>query len=160
MNIKIQQMRYTFLIAILFIFFVACEKDKFTTAPQIEYKSIKPNSLQSNLPNGTQQIPVLSLHVTDGDGDLGFVTDKDTAYVFIKNLLTGKEDSFKFPDLKSSAKKNFEADIDISLETIIEATALPTPRIDTTFFEVYIRDFAKNVSNIIITPDPVFFIRP
>jgi hypothetical protein len=152
-------MRYIFLIMVIFIFFAACEKDKFTSAPQIEYKSIKPNSFQSNLPN-TQPIPFLTLHLTDAEGDLGFVANKDTSYVFIKNLLTGKADSFRLPDLKSSAKKNFEADVEISLGGIIESSPLLPPKIDTTYFEVYIRDFAKNKSNVIVTPDPVYFITP
>ncbi len=153
-------MRYTFIIFITFIFLLACKKDKFTTTPQIEYKSIKPNAIRSDLPNGTQVIPVLTLHITDADGDLGFIANKDTSYVFIKNLLTGKSDSLKLPDLKTSAKKNFEADIEIALATVLETSQLPSPKVDTTYFEVYVKDFAKNKSNVISTPDPVFFITP
>ncbi|MBK7883055.1 MAG: hypothetical protein IPJ81_04010 [Chitinophagaceae bacterium] len=152
-------MRYTFLIGII-VFLSACKKDKFTSAPQITYKSINPNTLQSNIPFNAQVIPVLTLHLTDADGDLGFVDNKDTSYVFIKNLLTNKIDSLRLPDLKSSAKKYFEADVEIALGSLIESSLLPSPKIDTTFFEVYIQDFAKNKSNVIVTPDPVYFITP
>lgn len=36
-------MRNTIILAIMCVAFTACNKDKFTTAPQIKYESVNPN---------------------------------------------------------------------------------------------------------------------
>ncbi len=149
-------MRYSLLVTIAILFFTACKKDKFTSAPQISYKSIGPNVVSLNLP--FQAMPVLTIKVTDAEGDLG-LTDTDTSKIFIKNLVTGKIDSsLKLPSLSGATLKNFEGDILITLDTqiILEGTTRPSPKTDTLFYEVYIKDFAKNKSNTIKTNDPVF----
>ena len=105
-------------------------------------------------------MPILTLKVTDSEGDLG-LTATDTSMIFIKNLVTGKIDStLLFPDLSGGTSKNFQADIEIELNTnfILEGTTRPSPKTDTLFYEIYIKDFAKNKSNTIITKDPVFKI--
>ncbi len=153
-------MRYSLLFAIAILFFTACKKDQYTTAPQIEFKSINPNVAFSNVSCNFQDIPVLTLRVTDAEGDLGFIDGRDTSYVFIKNLLTNDLDSVKLPDIRTAAVKNFSADIDINLCSFLAASTRPRPKTDTLYFEVYVRDFAKNVSNTIRTTDPVYFITP
>ena len=154
-------MRYTFLPAVVFLLFVSCNKDKFTTAPQITYKSLKPNVLSLNLPLTGQEIPILTLQVTDAQGDIGFRDGRDTAKLFIKNLLTNKTDStLMLPDLSTVAGKNFQANIEITLRSpiILEGSSRPSPKTDTIYYEVYMKDFAKNKSNVIRTNDPVFVI--
>lgn len=153
-------MRYTLLFTIAILGLTACNKDKFTAAPQIEFKSISPDIAFSNFGCAFQDIPVLTLKVTDAEGDLGFKNGKDTAYVFVKNLLNNRLDSVVFPDIMGSSVKNFKAEIDISLCDFLAASTRPRPKTDTLFFEVYIRDFAKNTSNTIRTTDPVFYITP
>ena len=39
-----------------------------------------------------QAMPELTIEITDAEGDLGFI-GKDTAFIYMKNLLTGKFDS-------------------------------------------------------------------
>ena len=153
-------MRYSLLFAIAILGFTACKKDKYTSAPQIEYKSINPNTAFSNVSCNFQDIPVLTLRVTDAEGDLGFIDGSDTSYLFIKNLLTNDIDSVKLPDIRTAAVKNFSADIDINLCGFLAASTRPRPKTDTLYFEVYVRDFAKNVSNTIRTTDPVYYITP
>jgi hypothetical protein len=154
-------MRNTLLIFLAVLLFTACKKDKFTTVPQISFKSISPNSAYSNIPLSQQQAPVLTLTVTDAEGDLGFVDGKDTAKIFIKNLLTNFEDSsFLFPNISGVTTKDFKADIQIELGSMLRASTRPRPKVDTLYFEVYIKDFAKNKSNVIKTADPVFYITP
>ena len=154
-------MRYTLLIVVtLALFFAACKKDKFTTAPQITFKSVKPNTAFSNIPPSQQLIPVLTISVTDAEGDLGFIAGKDTSKVYIKNLLTSKEDSLILPNITSAAVKNFKGDIAIDLSSLLGASNRPRPKTDTLFFEIYIKDFAKNKSNVIISGKPVFYITP
>ncbi len=154
-------MRYTLLFIAICLLFAACKKDKFTTAPQISFKSVKPNAFSLNLPITGQALPVLTISVTDAEGDLGFKDGKDTARLYMKNLLTGKTDStLHLPDILTAAKKNFQGDIQITLSTsiLLEGSTRPSPKTDTLYYEIYIKDFAKNKSNVIRTADPVFAI--
>lgn len=151
-------MRYSLLFTIAIICFTACKKDKYTTAPQITYKSIKPDYYFTG--STLQQMPVLTLKITDAEGDLG-LTSTDTSKIFIKNLLTGNIDStLTLPNLDRGATKNFQGDIEITLDTriILEGSTRPRPKTDTLFYEVYIKDFAKNKSNVITTSNPVLAI--
>ena len=155
-------MRYTLLMAIVILGLASCKKDKFTTAPQISYKSLKPNVVQGNIPLTGQYLPVLTFSVTDAEGDLGFKDGSDSAYIYIKNLLSNTRDSFKFPDLSGVRTKNFKFDVDVTINTanLIKGGARPRPKTDTLYFEVYIKDIARNKSNTITTLDPVYFIVP
>jgi hypothetical protein len=44
---------------------------------------MKPNAAYSNIPVNQQGIPVLTINVTDAEGDLGFKSLKDTSYIVI-----------------------------------------------------------------------------
>lgn len=152
-------MRYILSIFSIVIIFLACKKDKFTTVPQISFKSIKPNAFLSSTTDRTAA-PILTITVTDAEGDLGFKTGKDTSVIYITNLLTNKLDSFNLPDIQTSAQKDFKADVEINLFAVMGGSNRPRPKTDTLFFEVYIKDFAKNKSNVIKTSNPVFYITP
>lgn len=154
-------MRYTLLIFIVVLGSTACKKDKFTTAPQIKYKSVKPSTLSGHIPIGTpggQAPPIMTIHVTDSEGDIGFVDNADSAYIFVKNLLANTKDSFKFPDLRGVTGKNFECDVDINLTGLMQQGPRPAPKTDSLYFEIYVKDFAKNKSNTIVSGDPVLFV--
>ena len=154
-------MRYILFVALIVLALAACKKDKFTTAPQISYKSIKPNTVAGNIPITGQTLPVLTLHVTDAEGDLSFVAGSDSAWIFVKNLLTSARDSFQFPDMTGVTKSNFKFDLDVPLNTSNLMHGTPgLHKTDTLYFEVYITDIAKNKSNVLTTPDPVYFIVP
>lgn len=146
-------MRYIILFAVTIVFFTACKKDKFNTVPAITFKGFKPDFYNNSTPD--EALPVLTIHVTDAEGDLGYIAGSDTSYIFIKNLRTNREDSAVLPNIKPIASKSFEADISLFMKQY-----LGTPRStrDTIFFEVYIKDFAKNKSNVIKTDKPVYFI--
>lgn len=138
----------TVLIAGVCLFFCACKKDKYTTAPQIEYKSLSSNVYDNSL--GSQP-PKINFRITDAEGDLG-----DTAYVFIKNLLTNDSIQLSFPDLNASRKNDFKADVSTSVGRLQGPSCGTTARIDTMYYEFYVEDFAKNKSNVVRTTDPVF----
>lgn len=148
-------MRYILLFTIAVLAFTACKKDKFTTAPQIKFKSISPAvvDVRANVPD-----PVLTINITDAEGDIG-ITSKDTAFVYMRNLLTNDFDSLPFPDLQTAAKSNFEADVDITTTKVFKCKSRPgnVLHTDTLYFEVYVKDFAKNKSNVIRTDKPVYF---
>lgn len=136
----------------------ACGKDKYTTEPQIKFKDIDPQYATTDLTSlNKDQAPKVTLEVTDEEGDLGFIANKDTAKVFVKNLLTSGIDSFNFPDLQTSAGKRFKADVVINLFNSLERTPGPVPHTDTIYFEIYVTDFAKNKSNVIVTDKPVYY---
>ena len=149
-------MRTTFILACLIVFFSACKKDKFTTEPQITYKSVDPNFTSIDL---GAIVPDITFHITDSEGDLGLKSGSDTSYIYLKNDLTGRFDSLPFPDLKFSAKSRFEADVQVSISKVLECKSLPNGamHIDTLYFDIYVKDFAKNKSNVITTGDPIFF---
>lgn len=150
-------MKNALLVIVLIAGIVSCKKDKFTTAPQLEYVSLRNNAVDSR--DFTPVYPVLTFRVTDAEGDLGYKVGVDTAFIYIKSLLTGFSDSLAFPDLETAGKSSFEADVEVDLQRFIKCKSLPgTPlHTDTLFFEIYVKDFEKNKSNVIKSADPVFF---
>lgn len=151
-------MRNTLLFIVIAAVLVGCGKDKFTTNPQISFKSISPNVLRSDVVKGGQVLPKLVIHVTDAEGDLGFIQGKDTGFIFIKTLINNKDTVFIMPDIKSVTTKDFQGDLII--EPPFVKSARPSPKVDTLFYEIYVMDFAKHKSNVITTKDPIFFIIP
>jgi hypothetical protein len=155
-------MRYSLLFAIAILFFTACKKDKYTTAPQISFKSFKPAE-GSNYSTIADQ-PVMILEITDAEGDLGNLGPTAIAKAYVKNMLTNKLDSFDFPDLSRISKSNFKADVEIGLKKVMSGRSLPTnqrPYQDILHFEVYVTDFAKNKSNVILTDkDFIYYTLP
>lgn len=148
-------MRTTFILAVFILILSACKKDKYTTEPQIKYKSVNPNF--TSIAVGAE-IPAITISITDSEGDLG-LTASDTSYIYLKNNLTGKSDSMAFPDLGTAAKSNFKGDVVVSISKVLDCKPLPSGalHIDTLYFDIYVKDFAKNKSNVITTGDPVFF---
>jgi hypothetical protein len=149
-------MRYTLLLIFLALFFVACKKDKFTTVPSISFKSFKPDFYSINSPPGG--FPIMTIHVTDLEGDLGFISGSDTSFIYVTNLRTNKFDSLRLPNIASSAKKNFEGDIEVDMNLGGFLGVPNNTKKDTIFFNVYIKDFAKNKSNVIKTDKPIYYI--
>ena len=154
-------MRKTIIIFLVSLIAVSCGKDNFTTAPQIEFKSVEPNAVPSGITSVDSGIPIITLKVTDREGDFG-----DTAFVYIRRIINSvphyKVDSFRMPDIRSIAEKNFSADVRINTFDILrgDSTRNYRPRVDTLTYEIYIKDFAKNKSNVIITDEPIYYVFP
>lgn len=149
-------MRIIILLAAVILFSTSCKKDKFTTEPQIEYLRVDPNATSIDL---GAVVPDIEFRIRDAEGDLGLKTGADTSFIYLKNLLTGKFDSLPFPNLQLSAKNNFQADVSASINRVLECKSLPSGDLhtDTLYFEIYVKDFAKNKSNVITTGDPIYF---
>jgi len=158
-------MRNTIIIFIISLIAVSCSKDKFTSVPQIKFKSVDPNAVYRGAIIGSDAIPEITINVTDKEGDLGYKSGKDTAYVFIKSFINRvafpKIDSFKMPDIESVVTKNFQADIRINTFDFLRGSSPAPPRgkADTLVYEIYIKDFAKNKSNV-VTTDPIYYVTP
>jgi hypothetical protein len=152
-------MRYLFAVSFFGLLFSSCKKDKFTTEPQISFVSVSPNAVDVTVPNASPA--KVNFEITDGDGDIGFTDGKDTAFIYLKSLLTNTVDSVYFPDLSTVSGKNFKSVVTASLEKVTKCKSRPgnPPPLhtDTLYFEIYVKDFAKHKSNVIKTNDPVFF---
>src|SRR5215212_2732537 len=142
-------MRITILMVVLAML-AGCSKDKFTSVPQIKFVSVKPNPFVFGA-STDNTIPRLTIHLTDSEGDFGFRAGKDTSYVYVKNITVPpfKSDSLKFPDLTNAKRANLDADVEVIIKQLMVESSRPRPKIDTLYFEVYVRDFANNKSNVI-----------
>ena len=137
-------------IILLSILLISCGKDRFTVEPQIEFKKFKPNIFYSSTTmNQVEKQPYIIFELRDGDGDIGF-SDEDTSKIVIKNVSTGKESQYKFPDFGGKTK-DLQTDMEIGLFDVMGAIpkTLPRPYTDTISFEVYVRDHAGHKSNVI-----------
>lgn len=150
----------------LSILLTACGKDKFTSVPQISFNSLTPNTYQRGT-NINAEGPKLSIQLTDAEGDFRFVPGEDTSYVYVKNLTIPpfNIDSIPFPSASALQRKDLNAEVIVDLKFgrgILTGTQNPLrrPFVDTVYFEVYVKDLAKNKSNVIKTADPLFFITP
>ncbi len=149
-------MRYSLLFTMAILFFTACKKDTFTTQPQIKFKSLSHNAVDLS---PTSAVPVFTLSITDAEGDLGIKPGSDTAFIYMKNLLTNDFDSLPFPNLLNAGKSNFKADIDVTITKVLKCKSQPGNPLhtDILYFEFYVKDFAKNKSNVITTTEAVYF---
>ncbi|MEP7110597.1 MAG: hypothetical protein ABI760_21570 [Ferruginibacter sp.] len=154
-------MRNTIIILIISLFAVSCGKDKYTSAPQIKFKSVDPNVVRRGITSIDPNLPVFTINVTDKEGDLGYIDGTDTSFIVIKNSLINHTDTFRFPDMRSVSIKNFQADIRINSFNILRGSSPPPPsgKADTLYFDIYVIDFAKNKSNV-ITTEPLYYVTP
>jgi hypothetical protein len=162
-------MRYLIIVLLSTTIFFSCKKSDGNSAPKIKFKSITPEIFGGGSA-ATGIRPILLLEVSDDDGDLGFNEGKDTSYIFIKNLTVSpfRMDSFKFPASlsqvpKSTFKSYQDVEIDLNKNTNRMAYPLSTSTSgarDTAFYEVYVKDFGKNKSNVIRTEKPLVFVIP
>jgi hypothetical protein len=102
-------MKYSLLaIAIIFIAVIACNKDKFTTTPQVEIKSISPNTVR----NG--DVINLKGSFTDQEGDLDSVL---IVYKWYNGTAVVKKDTFRYTLATLNLPvKTREADLEIAFE--------------------------------------------
>ena len=157
-------MKYLGLLIIVVTIIFSCKKSGGNSAPEVKFKSITSPFYNSNL--GAR--PVLTISVKDADGDFGFKDGSDTSYIYIKNVSYPpfKLDSFKFPSNLSGANIiNVPVQVDIDLTNngspgggVLSFPNRPSPRTDTMYFEVYMKDFKKNKSNVIRTDDPLLYV--
>ncbi len=96
------------LIAIIVIIIIACNKDKFTTTPQVEIKSISPENVMSG------NLVEVKGKYTDKEGNLDSVL---VVYKWYNGAIVTRNDTFRFSfgDL-GLPPKTTEADIQLTFE--------------------------------------------
>lgn len=149
--------------AILFIVicfvFISCKKENYTTQPQISFLSITPSTWYSDNPSLTG--PQLSFKLTDAEGDFGFQdTSISFVYIRLENDTLNPPDSLAFPNLPIPNKSNLNVEVSVDIATALPPPHFPRPFTDSLHFELYVKDFAGNKSNVIKSTTPFFFITP
>jgi hypothetical protein len=138
-------MRYTILIAIFSLLFIACKKDKFTTEPQLKFKSVNTDVVPKD------GLLVFNLSFTDAQGD------EDSLFMF-KITSNCAASNLKDSSIMPSGLphvKNQEADLIISYKNssgdyypYMDCSPKCTDN-DTCYFRFVLIDKAKNKSDTI-----------
>lgn len=138
---------------VAFCFLAACGKDKYTTKPQLKYKSVNTRQLNRN------QTLTFTLEVTDAQGDL-----QDTIWVqeVVRNCSNGGFISYyKMPQFTGT--KDFKGEINVCYSygvnlgcPIIQPTC--GNKNDSASFKFWIQDKARNRSDT-ITSDEVVIVQ-
>lgn len=124
-----------------------CTKDKFTTAPQLKYKSANTTGLHRG------EVLELTLSFTDAEGDL---TDR----IFIQKIITpcpsspggGFKDSSNFiPQFPSGHNQSGDIIITYGYNDLSPECS---PRNDTAIFKFVLRDQAQHLSDT-ATSEPI-----
>jgi hypothetical protein len=147
-------MRNTILFSIILLFLFSCKKDKFTTKPQLKYKSVNNKVFRSG------DVIQFTLSFTDAEGDFS-----DSAlYVekFEPKCIASRFSQFyRLPDFPTT--KDQSGDITVvygynvsSLPPILGPQCIN--RNDTAIFKFVLRDKANNKSDTAFS-DPIVLIR-
>ncbi len=142
-------MRNVVIISILIFFLSACKKDKYTTAPQLKYKSANTTVLNRN------QTLKITLSFTDAEGDL---SDK----IFIQEIVAPCplhpeggfiDSSYHLPEFPSG--KNQKGEIIITYDYV--PLNPKCQRNDTAIFKFVLRDKAQHLSDTAVS-EPIVII--
>lgn len=137
-------MRNTILIAVVSLIFLGCTKDKFSTTPQLTYKSVSTDRLSPN------QVIQFSLSFTDAEGDV-----VDTMYVQKVSLNCAASNfSERVPIPDFATNKNLKADVLVSYANGINNPPYTTVASrcnynDTCYFRFMLKDKANNKSDTV-----------
>ena len=137
-------MRNTILIAIVSLVFFGCNKDTFSSTPQLTYKSVNTNHLFPD------QIIKFSLSFTDAEGDV-----IDTMYVQKVSLNCAASNfSERVPIPTFPTSKNLKGDVLVSYSNGINNTGYTTVASrcdfnDTCFFRFMMKDKANHKSDTV-----------
>jgi len=149
----------TILLIVISFVFVSCKKENYTTQPQISFLSITPSTWYSDNPSLTG--PQLSFKLTDAEGDFGFQdTSISFVYIRLENDTLNPPDSLAFPNLPIPNKSNLNVEVSVDIASVLPPPHFPRPFTDSLHFELYVKDFAGNKSNVIKSTTPFYFITP
>lgn len=145
-------MRNTILIALVCLVFLGCNKDTFSSTPQLRYKSVNTNRLSRD------QIIKFYLSFTDAEGDV-----TDTMYVQKVSLNCAASNfSERVPIPTFPTSKNLKGDIFVSYSNGINNTGYTTVASrcnfnDTCYFRFMMKDKANHKSDTVKSETVVIF---
>lgn len=134
-------MRYTILFSIILFFFISCKKDKYTSTPQLKYKSVNNKVIRQG------DILTFTLSFTDAEGDL-----QDSFYIgkFEPRCPASTVSQlYKLPDFPTNKKQSGEIVISFGYN-VAGYPFIPSPQCnknDTAVFKFVLKDNAKNKSD-------------
>jgi hypothetical protein len=143
-------MKLSYLIAaiVLCVLMAACSKDKFTTKPKLELKSINGEAFPSGAPLS------FKFNVTDREGDI-----QDTMWVqkisySCPDVNVGWPGAYKIPDF--TGNKNLKVELDVNYCYNCSVSPYPVisgcqQRTDSCYFKFWMKDKAGNVSDTVTT---------
>jgi len=136
-------MRNTIVIAFIALIFVGCNKEKFTSRPQLKFKSINTKVLDRG------EIVSVTLSYTDLEGDL-----QDSLFVqkfepsCVRSRFTTKYKLPNFPAVRNS-EGEFVVSFGYNVNNYPLITAPLCGRNDTCYFRFVLKDKAQNVSDTV-----------
>ncbi len=151
---KIKRLLYL----VLFVAFATCIRPPdYPIEPQITFVGMTKTTMRQGF--GSEDSVYYTLSFTDGDGDLGGISGKDSLNVFITDRRSNKpvEQTFRIPFVpEAGAKNGISGEIRflmfttccLSLEPCIATPSRPT---DTLSYDIYIKDRAGHKSNVVQT---------
>lgn len=140
-------MRYTIIFSILVLLISGCKKDKYTTVPQLKYKSVNTKQLHRG------ETLVFTLSFTDKEGDL---TDKLIYQKVVKgcpgsNFIDSSNAVPTFPSGKNQA-----GELLVTL-TYNDVNPQCSPKNDTAIFKFLLRDKALNKSDTAVSDQIIIY---
>ena len=136
-------MRYSILLASISLLIISCNKDKFTTVPQLKYKSA---NITDVFPGDVLQ---MKLSFTDKEGDLdGLIYVQQYS---INCTRTKFEDSLAIPKFPSTSNSDGEIVVSYGYRvppSLVEPQCNDV-KLDTCFFRFAIKDKAGNRSDTV-----------
>jgi hypothetical protein len=133
----------------MFGFFSCSKNSKFSNIPKLTFNSFSVNNLMA----GKDTTIFAYIDFEDGDGDMG-INDSNNLY-FIDMRDT---DTVGYPipviEERFEPKRGVSGSIQVALlgSTLIFRDTISTRKSDTIVWNIYVKDAAGNVSNLITTP--------
>jgi hypothetical protein len=153
-NLHLSKMKHykLYLALLAAIILIACNKEKFTTKPQLKFKGVNLTSVAAG------QRLSFDLEVTDAEGDIS-----DTFFMRreVRRFPSlSQTDSFPIP-IGFEITKDFIANLNICFlnnrinQGCPSITARSSQSQDTTTFKFWLRDKAKNYSDTLTVPEVI-----
>jgi hypothetical protein len=143
---------------LIFVAFATCIRPpNYPVEPQIAFSNMTKNVMRQGY--GSEDSVYISLTFTDGDGDLGGTSGKDSLNVFITDRRNNKpvEQTYRIPFVpEAGAKNGISGEIKFLMFTtcclsLEPCRPRPSKPIDTLVYEIYIKDRAGHKSNAVQT---------
>ncbi len=151
------KIKYVLYLALIVAFATCIRPPDYPIEPQIKFVGMTKSTMRQGF--GSEDSVYFTLSFTDGDGDLGGVSGKDSLNVFITDKRNNKpvEQTYRIPFVPEAGAKNgisgemrflMYTTCCLSLEPCIATPVRPR---DTLVYEMYIKDRAGHKSNVVQT---------